>query len=152
MRPPARPLTSIAPSVSTSGASDEWKFDFHGYFRAPFRISFGPPTPANLPSTQNPPPVGAVGPYPPGAEPPVPGNVHVLLARGPYTVEGERALIAEHRLDVLVTKDSGGAMTRAKLTAAREAGLPVVMVDRPPLPESVRATGDVAEAAAWAQG
>ncbi|WP_030176552.1 cobalt-precorrin-6A reductase [Spirillospora albida] len=85
-------------------------------------------------------------------EPPVPGNVHVLLARGPYTIDGERALIDEHRLDVLVTKDSGGAMTRAKLTAAREDGLAVVMVDRPPLPDGVRATGDPAEAAAWAQG
>ncbi|WP_149263182.1 cobalt-precorrin-6A reductase [Actinomadura sp. K4S16] len=85
-------------------------------------------------------------------EPPVPSNVHVLLARGPYTVDGERALIREHRLDVLVTKDSGGAMTRAKLTAAREAGLPVVMVDRPALPAGVRSTADAAAAAAWAQG
>ncbi|URM94155.1 cobalt-precorrin-6A reductase [Actinomadura madurae] len=85
-------------------------------------------------------------------EPPVPSNVHVLLARGPYTVDGEHALIREHRLDVLVTKDSGGAMTRAKLTAARNAGLPVVMVDRPPLPEGVRTVDDVAAAARWAQG
>lgn len=85
-------------------------------------------------------------------EPPVPPHVHVLLARGPYTVDGEHALIREHRLDVLVTKDSGGAMTRAKLTAAREAGLPVVMVDRPALPAGVRATADAAAAAAWAQG
>lgn len=85
-------------------------------------------------------------------EPPVPSNVEVLLARGPYTADGERALIREHRLDVLVTKDSGGTMTRAKLTAAREAGIPVIMVDRPPLPEGVRTTADVATAAAWAQG
>lgn len=85
-------------------------------------------------------------------EPPVPPNMRVLLARGPYTVDGERALIREHRLDVLVTKDSGGAMTSAKLTAAREAGLPVVMVDRPVLPGGVEATGDVAVAAAWVQG
>jgi precorrin-6A/cobalt-precorrin-6A reductase len=85
-------------------------------------------------------------------EQPVPSNVEVLLARGPYTVAGERALIRDHRLDVLVTKDSGGAMTRAKLTAARDAGLPVVMVDRPPHPDGVQATDDVAAAAAWAQG
>ncbi|NEA28924.1 cobalt-precorrin-6A reductase [Actinomadura bangladeshensis] len=85
-------------------------------------------------------------------EPPVPPNVEVLLARGPYTVDGERALIRDHRLDVLVTKDSGGSMTRAKLTAARDAGLLVVMVDRPPHPDGVQATDDVATAAAWAQG
>ncbi|WP_431917431.1 cobalt-precorrin-6A reductase [Nonomuraea jabiensis] len=85
-------------------------------------------------------------------EPPVPDNVHVLLDRGPYTVEGERALIREHRLDVLVTKDSGGPMTTAKLVAARELGLPVIMVDRPPLPTGVRLVETAAEAAAWAQG
>ncbi|TDD81554.1 cobalt-precorrin-6A reductase [Actinomadura darangshiensis] len=85
-------------------------------------------------------------------EPPVPSNVQVLLARGPYTVDGERALIRGHRLEVLVTKDSGGTLTRAKLVAARETGLPVVMVDRPRLPENVRTTDDVEAAAAWAQG
>ncbi|TMR90716.1 cobalt-precorrin-6A reductase [Nonomuraea basaltis] len=85
-------------------------------------------------------------------EPPVPGNVYVLLDRGPYTVEGERALIREHRLDVLVTKDSGGEMTTAKLVAARELGLPVIMVDRPPLPPDARLVDSVAAAAAWAQG
>ncbi|MEV6039443.1 cobalt-precorrin-6A reductase [Nonomuraea sp. NPDC052116] len=85
-------------------------------------------------------------------EPPVPDHVHVLLDRGPYTVEGERALIREHRLDVLVTKDSGGPMTTAKLVAARELGLPVIMVDRPPLPAGVRLVETAADAAAWAQG
>ncbi|MFG2075617.1 cobalt-precorrin-6A reductase [Nonomuraea maritima] len=85
-------------------------------------------------------------------EPPVPDNAYVLLDRGPYTVAGERALIREHRLDVLVTKDSGGAMTTAKLVAARELGLPVIMVDRPPTPPGVRLVDSVADAAAWAQG
>ncbi|GII58422.1 precorrin-6A reductase [Planotetraspora thailandica] len=82
-------------------------------------------------------------------EPPIPANVHVVLARGPYTVEGERALIAEHRLDVLVTKDSGGQMTTAKLVAARELGLPVIMVDRPPLPGGVRPAETVEAALEW---
>jgi precorrin-6A/cobalt-precorrin-6A reductase len=85
-------------------------------------------------------------------EPPVPDNVRVLLDRGPYTVEGELALIRDHRLDVLVTKDSGGRLTAAKLVAARELGLPVIMVDRPPLPPGVRLVDTVAAAAAWAQG
>ncbi|WP_113702485.1 cobalt-precorrin-6A reductase, partial [Nonomuraea lactucae] len=85
-------------------------------------------------------------------EPPVPGNVHVLLDRGPYTVEGELALIREHRLDVLVTKDSGGPMTTAKLVAARRLRLPVIMVNRPPLPGGVRLVETVAEAAGWAHG
>ncbi|WP_188195400.1 cobalt-precorrin-6A reductase [Nonomuraea sp. SYSU D8015] len=85
-------------------------------------------------------------------EPPVPDNVHVLLDRGPYTVEGETALIREHRLEVLVTKDSGGRMTAAKLVAARELGLPVIMVNRPALPPGVRLVDTVAAAADWAQG
>lgn len=77
-------------------------------------------------------------------EPPMPPDVEVLLARGPFTLADETALLREHRIDVLVTKDSGGAATSAKLTAAREAGVPVVVVRRPPLPEGVRAVPDVA--------
>lgn len=85
-------------------------------------------------------------------EPPVPAHVLVVLDRGPYTVEGELALIREHRLTVLVTKDSGGSMTTAKLAAARRAGLRVIMVDRPPLPSGLGLTQSVADAADWAQG
>jgi precorrin-6A/cobalt-precorrin-6A reductase len=65
-------------------------------------------------------------------EPPMPARMEVLLDRGPFTVEGELALLREHRIDVLVTKDSGGA--DAKLAAARARGVPVIMVDRPPAP------------------
>ncbi|MGW7264067.1 cobalt-precorrin-6A reductase [Streptomyces sp. NPDC054842] len=81
---------------------------------------------------------------PPG--PPMPPRTRVLLARGPFTVAGETALLREHRIDVLVTKDSGGEATSAKLTAARELGVPVVVVRRPPLPEGVLAVTDVAAA------
>ncbi|MBO3749639.1 cobalt-precorrin-6A reductase [Streptosporangiaceae bacterium NEAU-GS5] len=82
-------------------------------------------------------------------DPPIPANMRVLLDRGPYSLEGERALIGEHRLDVLVTKDSGGQMTMAKLAAAREFGLPVVMVDRPAPPAGVPTVETVDQAVAW---
>ena len=63
---------------------------------------------------------------------PMPPRTSVLLDRGPYEVAGERALMLAHQVTVLVTKDSGGALTVAKLAAARELGVQVVMVDRPP--------------------
>ncbi|MEU9246447.1 cobalt-precorrin-6A reductase [Streptomyces sp. NPDC048385] len=77
-------------------------------------------------------------------EPPLPRHTEVLLARGPFTVADESALLQGNLIDVLVTKDSGGAATAAKLTAARELGLPVVVVRRPPLPDGVTAVPDVA--------
>ncbi|WP_371667945.1 cobalt-precorrin-6A reductase [Streptomyces sp. NBC_00289] len=77
-------------------------------------------------------------------EPPLPPHTEVLLARGPFTVADESALLREHLVDVLVTKDSGGAATAAKLTAARHLALPVVVVRRPPLPDGVQAVPDVA--------
>ncbi|GAA3791244.1 cobalt-precorrin-6A reductase [Streptomyces chiangmaiensis] len=76
-------------------------------------------------------------------EPPVPPDAEVVLARGPFTVEDETALLVGHHIDVLVTKDSGGAATAAKLSAARDLGLPVVVVRRPPLPYGVTAVPDV---------
>ncbi|WP_395575978.1 cobalt-precorrin-6A reductase [Streptomyces sp. BK79] len=76
-------------------------------------------------------------------EPPLPPDTRVLLARGPFTPAGERDLLRAHRVDVLVTKDSGGAATAAKLTAARQLALPVVVVRRPPLPEDADAVAHV---------
>ncbi|MGW1591202.1 cobalt-precorrin-6A reductase [Streptomyces sp. NPDC002386] len=77
-------------------------------------------------------------------EPPLPPDTRVLLARGPFTVTDETRLLRTHRIDVLVTKDSGGAATAAKLTAARDLGLPVVVVRRPEPPAGVTVVPDVA--------
>ncbi|TDD62752.1 cobalt-precorrin-6A reductase [Actinomadura rubrisoli] len=82
-------------------------------------------------------------------EPPVPPRMETVLARGPFTVDEELALMRWHAVDTLVTKDSGSAMTAAKLTAARTLGLPVVMVDRPPAPHGVPIAASVGEAMAW---
>ena len=57
-----------------------------------------------------------------------------LQARGPFTLADELALLRAHRIDVLVTKASGGDATYAKLAAARTLGLPVIMLQRPPPP------------------
>ncbi|MGH3040713.1 MAG: cobalt-precorrin-6A reductase [Gaiellaceae bacterium] len=81
-------------------------------------------------------------------EPPLPARHELLLDRGPYTVDGELELIDRHQIDVVVTKDSGGAHTAAKLTAARERGLPVVVVRRPPRPTGV-SVPDAAGAYDW---
>ncbi|SEP60000.1 precorrin-6A reductase [Streptomyces sp. yr375] len=78
--------------------------------------------------------------------PPMPPDVELILARGPFTVADELALLREHRIDVLVTKDSGGTATAAKLTAARQLTLPVVLIRRPPLPPDVTPVPDVLSA------
>jgi precorrin-6A/cobalt-precorrin-6A reductase len=79
-------------------------------------------------------------------EPPLPRHHELLLARGPYEVAAERRLLV--RVDVLVTKDSGGAQTSAKLTAARELGKPVLVVRRPSRPHTETAE-TVPEAVEW---
>ena len=58
----------------------------------------------------------------------------VVLDRGPFTLEGDRALLQAHGITHVVSKNSGGAGAQAKLTVARERGLPVILIDRPPVP------------------
>lgn len=79
--------------------------------------------------------------------PPLPARCDLVTGRGPFTLDGERALLRDHRVDVLVTKDSGGPA--AKLAAAREAGIPVLVVRRPPPPPGVPAVTTARAAARW---
>lgn len=74
-----------------------------------------------------------------------PGNDHatIIAARGPFTLEGERALFDSGRIDVLISKNSGGHATEAKLEVARERGVPVVMLKRPTLPPVDREFADI---------
>ncbi|MBB3260517.1 precorrin-6A/cobalt-precorrin-6A reductase [Paraburkholderia bannensis] len=72
-------------------------------------------------------------------------RAQVIDARGPFTAEGERMLFKTGRYDVIVSKNSGGAATGAKLGVAREMGLPVVMVKRPSLPPAQREFASVQE-------
>ncbi|MFC8531827.1 cobalt-precorrin-6A reductase [Nocardia sp. NPDC057227] len=86
-------------------------------------------------------------------DPPLPAAHEILLARGPFAVDDEIELLRAHRIDVLVTKDSGGPDTEAKLIAARELGVPVIVVDRPPLPAGgAPVVADVDEAMEWLRG
>jgi len=83
---------------------------------------------------------------------PVPPRMTLILDRGPYTLESECALMREHRIGLLVTKNSGGPMTAAKLAAAQNLGGHVVMVARPPLPPASTAVATVEEALHWLGG
>ena len=82
----------------------------------------------------------------------LPRHHRVILSRGPYRYDDELALLREHHIDALVTKNSGGDMTRAKLDAAAALSIPVVMVARPPLPAGAQTVGTVDEAADWVAG
>ena len=62
-------------------------------------------------------------------------SAEVVLDRGPFDVDGEAALLQTRRIDTLVTKNSGGSATRAKLDAARRVGVRVVMIERPVSPD-----------------
>jgi len=58
----------------------------------------------------------------------------VVIGRGPFTAEDERKLLQQHRVDMIVAKNSGGDATYGKIAAARALGLPVILVRRPTPP------------------
>lgn len=72
----------------------------------------------------------------------------LLLERGPFALEHERELLVKYGIEAIVSKNSGGDATYAKIIAARELELPVVMVKRPPIPEG-EIVADVESALAW---
>ena len=82
----------------------------------------------------------------------MPRRHELVLSRGPYRYDDELRLLREHGIDALVTKNSGGDMTRPKLDAAAALDVAVVMVDRPALPTGVATVSTVADAADWVYG
>jgi precorrin-6A/cobalt-precorrin-6A reductase len=87
--------------------------------------------------------VRAVDPFDPGLP-----HARLLCARGPFTLEGEIALLRAEGIEVLVSKNAGTPATYAKLEAARQLGVPVVMVARPALP-AARTVSTLDEALRW---
>ena len=74
-----------------------------------------------------------------------------IVGRGPFDLSAEIALFRLLGIDVIVTKNAGGAASRAKLDAARTLRLPVVMIARPSEPEGVPVLRSVDEAVTWAR-
>lgn len=70
---------------------------------------------------------------------------HIIGARGPFRLDGERTLFAAGGFDVLISKNSGSSATEPKLQVARERGLPVLLQARPQLPAVDRELQSVAE-------
>lgn len=71
-----------------------------------------------------------------------------IRARGPFREEDDRALLAAHRIDVVVSKNSGGDAAYGKIAAARTLGIDVILLRRPALP-AVPAVDTIEDAVAW---
>jgi precorrin-6A/cobalt-precorrin-6A reductase len=67
----------------------------------------------------------------PGADLPALANGRYLYARGPFSLAGELELLRRHDISALISKNAGGGATNAKIAAARQLGLPVIMIARP---------------------
>jgi len=75
-------------------------------------------------------------------------DAEIVLARGPFKLDDERALLQSRRIDHLVCKNSGGGATDAKLQAARELGVTVIIQRRPKRPD-VPKVSDIQAAIDW---
>jgi len=84
---------------------------------------------------------------PPASDVAIP-NGKLLFDRGPFSLEQERRLLQDYQIDAIVSKNSGGDATYAKLVAARELSIPVLIVKRPAMPTGEQVT-DVVGALAW---
>jgi precorrin-6A/cobalt-precorrin-6A reductase len=81
-------------------------------------------------------------------EVPLPFEADVIVSRGPFTLNGELEMIRSRGIACIVARNSGGNGARAKIDAARQLGLPVIMISRPKLPERKRVES-VAEVMQW---
>jgi precorrin-6A/cobalt-precorrin-6A reductase len=75
----------------------------------------------------------------------------MIISRGPYLYDHERQLMIDHTVDTLITKDSGGAYTVAKLEAASDLGIPVVVIQRPAPAGGDSTVTTVGQAVTWVQ-
>ena len=80
-----------------------------------------------------------------------PEKLKFVYDKGPFDLELERKLLKKHQVRLIVSKNSGGEAAYPKLAAARELGLPVVMVRRPPKPTG-RTVATVEAAIKWLEG
>ncbi len=78
----------------------------------------------------------------------LPRDTRLIFDRGPFDEQAETALLMDEKIDVLVSKNSGGAATYAKITATRRLGIPVVMIARPYKPHG-HAFDNAEGAAKW---
>jgi precorrin-6A/cobalt-precorrin-6A reductase len=83
----------------------------------------------------------------PDSPPPL-QNAEMIVSRGPFTLQSDRELMASRNIEILVARNSGGVGARAKIDAARELGIRVIMIARPALPERPRVE-TIEEVMAW---
>lgn len=77
-------------------------------------------------------------------------NAEYFTARPPYSVEGEKELLTSHKIDCIISKNSGGKATEAKIIAARELAIPIIMISRPARPSGVQVE-TASEALEWVE-